>query len=175
MNATQEMPRQVNELAACKGPRHGGMRSQFGHPRGMLGALVGHLMARKNAYMHDLAVDLLEVQPADHVLEIGFGHGRAIQLIAAKAINGHVVGIDHSETMVRQAHRRNEAAIRAGRVELRQGSVSSLPWDDGQFTKALDINCFHHWPNQAEDLLEVRRVLKPGGLLLLCLRMKHPS
>ncbi|MFI7439401.1 hypothetical protein [Nonomuraea indica] len=60
------------------------------------------------------AVSLLDVQPTDRVLEIGFGPGFgpgvAIAEFADRATRGHVFGIDHSQAMVRQAARRNAAA-----------------------------------------------------------------
>jgi ubiquinone/menaquinone biosynthesis C-methylase UbiE len=58
-------------------------------------------------------VSLLDVQPTDRVLEIGFGPGLAIAELARRATRGHIYGIDHSEVMVRQASKRNAAAIRA--------------------------------------------------------------
>lgn len=70
---------------------------------------------------------MLDVQPADHVLEIGFGQGIAIAELAGRATRGQVYGIDHSEVMVQQAGRRNAAAIRAHRVHLTHGSVDQLP------------------------------------------------
>jgi ubiquinone/menaquinone biosynthesis C-methylase UbiE len=132
-------------------------------------------MAAKNAYMNRLTVELLKVQPDDRVLEIGFGPGTLIHLLAKRATNGFVAGIDISELMVKQASRRNRKSIQTGRVELRQGTVSSLPYEDGRFTKICTVNTFHHWPSLENDLREVRRVLDERGLLFLCLRMKHPS
>ena len=71
-------------------------------------------------------VSLLNVQPADQVLEIGFGPGLAIAALV-RAGAGQVYGIDHSAVMLRQASRRNAAAIRAGRVTLLRASVDQLP------------------------------------------------
>lgn len=152
-----------------------GLRRQFGRPVGVLGRLVGRLMARKNAAMNRFAVETLAPRPDDAVLEIGFGPGVTIAELARRAGRGEVAGVDLSATMVRQAARRNRAAIAAGRVELREGSVLALPFADGRFDRVLDVNCFHHWPDQPRGLAEVRRVLKPDGTLLLCLRGKHPT
>ena len=63
-------------------------------------------------------VGLLDVQPQDHILEIGFGPGLAIRELARRATDGFVLGIDHSEVMVRRAAIRNRAAIEQGRVRL---------------------------------------------------------
>ena len=151
------------------------MGRQFGRPAGMAGWLVGRLMAVKNAAMNRLAVELLDVQPDDAVLEIGFGPGQALELIAERLTSGYVAGVDHSPVMLRQAARRNRRMIARARVELRQASVAALPYETGCYTKVFEVNTFHHWPAPEENLQEVRRVMAPGGLLLLCLRMHHPT
>jgi ubiquinone/menaquinone biosynthesis C-methylase UbiE len=148
---------------------------QFHRPTGIVGWLVGQLMARNNAPMNRLAVELLDAQPGDCILEIGFGPGTAIQMFASVAGIGRIAGVDHSSAMLRQASRRNRQTIRAGRVELHAGTASRLPFPDAHFTKAFAVNSFHHWSSQQDDLLEVRRVLRDNGLLLLCLRMALPK
>lgn len=160
----------MNEIAAA--PHRG---SQFGNPRGLAGRLVGRLMARKNHYMNRLAVEQLAAPPDHRILEIGYGPGAAVELLARRVTDGLVAGIDVSPTMHAQASRRNRRSIDAGRVELRVGSADSLPFADASFDQVFEINCFHHWPDQAAALAEIRRVLRPAGLLLLCLRMKHDT
>src|SRR6266496_1274807 len=72
----------------------------FGRPQGTLGKIGGCIMARMNQKMGGLAIDLLDVQPSNKVLEVGFGPGVGIELLAKSALSGHVVGIDPSEEMV---------------------------------------------------------------------------
>jgi ubiquinone/menaquinone biosynthesis C-methylase UbiE len=135
----------------------------FGRPQGMLGRLGGLIMARTNAEAGIWVSDLLEVGPTESVLEIGFGPGVIIQHLSKLATAGNVAGVDPSREMVEQARARNRSAIEGGRVELRQGSVENLPFDDGRFHKALAINSMQVWPDAAAGLREIRRVLKPGG------------
>jgi ubiquinone/menaquinone biosynthesis C-methylase UbiE len=141
--------------------------SQFGNPRGWFGMLVGHAMALKNRERIAWAVSELDVRASDRVLEIGFGPGVALKRIASLAIDGHAAGVELSSLMLSQASRRLASEIAAGRVELQHGSVSSLDFDDGSFDKVLAINTMMFWPDPANDLLEVARVLKPGGQLLV--------
>lgn len=150
-------------------------RGQFARPSGLLGVLAGYLMARTNASMNQTAAELLDVQPDDRIVEIGFGPGELVSLLAERASRGYVAGVDPSEVMVRQAMRRNRAAVAQGRVALRRGTVSHLPYPDGSFTKACAVNSFQLWPSPLDDLHEVRRVLSDGGLLLLGLRVRDPS
>src|SRR5918996_4943351 len=105
------------------------IRSQFMRPRGFAGRLAGWEMALRpsNRKRNVWAVSLLDVQPTDRVLEIGFGPGIAVRELSRRASQGLVVGIDHSEVMLRQAARRNAAAVGRGSVELRLGSADDLP------------------------------------------------
>jgi ubiquinone/menaquinone biosynthesis C-methylase UbiE len=69
--------------------------------------------------------------------------------------------------MVEQAIARNSKAIEGGRIDLRQGSVEKLPFEDSSFTKALAINSMHVWTDAIAGLQEMRRVLKPEGRVAL--------
>jgi ubiquinone/menaquinone biosynthesis C-methylase UbiE len=152
----------------------GRLFEQFGRPSGLLGRLAGYVMARSEADDR-WVVELLDVQPHDRVLEVGFGPGVAVALIAERATSGLVAGVDPSKVMVRQATRRNGAGVRAGRVELRLGTVSDLPHPDGHFTKACAIHSLYFWPSLDDGLRELHRVLAPGGLLVLAVRMRRPQ
>ncbi len=139
--------------------------SQFEHPRGLLGRLIGHVMAVENRERIDWAISLLMVEPTDYILEIGFGPGISIQRLARLTHSGFVGGVDHSAEMVRQASQRSAAEVRRGRVELKQGSVDHLPYPNNRFDKVLAINSLHIWKDKSAGLREVQRVLKPNGLL----------
>src|SRR5678816_1773756 len=106
---------------------------QFGNPSGWLGRYIGNGMARGNVYEARWTVSLLDLQPESRVLEIGFGPGVSTHHAAEIAANGFVAGIDHSESMVRAARKRNAAGIQAGRIELKQGDVASLPYPAASF------------------------------------------
>jgi len=172
MDAQTHTPSCNTASAAATACRESWLGRQFGRPAGLGGALIGRLMAVKNAPMGRLAVDRLDVHPDDAVLEIGFGPGRALTAAARRVRSGYVAGVDHSLLMVRHAARRNRRFMEQGRVEIRLGSVTDLPFETGRFTKVFEVNTFHHWPDPMAGLREVRRVMADGALLLLCLRMK---
>jgi SAM-dependent methyltransferase len=150
---------------------------QAHHPRGAAGRVTAWEMAHRpsNRQRSAWVVSLLEIRPADRVLEIGFGPGLAVaQLVRAGA--GHVDGIDHSGVMVRQASKRNAAAIRAGRVTLFEAGIDRLPPAlNGPFDVILAVNAIGFWPDPARRLAELRQRLAPGGRLAIASQPRCPG
>ena len=97
------------------------------------------------------------------ILEIGFGPGLAIRELSRRATQGLVCGVDHSAVMVRQATRRNAAAVRVGRVDLRLGSAEHLPTFAEPFDKVLAVNTMGMWREPDEGLNALHRLMRPGG------------
>jgi ubiquinone/menaquinone biosynthesis C-methylase UbiE len=139
----------------------------FGRPEGIFGRLGGRIMARSNRDCAAWVVGQLGIRERDSVLEIGFGPGVAIALLAEGTPAGHIAGVDQSVEMVEQATARNAEAIDRGRVSLQRGSVEHLRFADATFDRALAINSMQTWPDAIGGLREVHRVLKPGGALAL--------
>lgn len=142
------------------------LAQQFRQPTGFLGRLAGFFF-RINREGIDWTINLLEIQPTDHVLEIGFGPGHGIQHVAKIAAQGRIAGVDFSETMVQQASRRNATAIAAGRVELCLSDASVLLYPENTFHKVFATNVVYFWKDPLANLQELRRVMKPGGRLAL--------
>jgi ubiquinone/menaquinone biosynthesis C-methylase UbiE len=140
---------------------------QFRRPSGLLGRYIGAGMARDHRPENEWTVALLNPQPTVHILEIGFGPGVAIELLAARVTAGLVAGVDFSRTMVAAARRRNAAAVSAGRVDLRHGHAAALPFPDAAFNQVFGIHTFYFWPRPEAGLREAWRVLQPGGRLVL--------
>ncbi|NJM74144.1 MAG: class I SAM-dependent methyltransferase [Scytonema sp. RU_4_4] len=143
--------------------------AQFARPTGFWGNIAGFIMANRSSNLerNEWAISLLHLQPSDRVLEIGFGPGVTIQKMSEIVSHGLIWGIDHSDVMFRQASKRNQRAIAAGRVRLALTSVSQLPAFDGPFDKILDVNGFQFWDNQIEVLRQLREQLRAGGIIAL--------
>ena len=140
---------------------------QYSHPTGMIGRAIGERMRRQHEPEVQWTLSLLDVKPTDSILEIGFGSGRAIELLTTQATNGHIAGIDLSRTMLHVASQRNAQAIQRGQVELRQGNVITLPFENAQFDTIFSIHTLYFWPDYSRAIAEIARVLKPNGLLIL--------
>jgi ubiquinone/menaquinone biosynthesis C-methylase UbiE len=139
----------------------------FGRPEGLLGRLGGAIMGRMNRPAAAWAAELVGPQEHEHVLEIGFGPGVAVEVLAGAAPGVRVAGIDPSDVMHRQATRRNAAAIARQAVDLRQGSADDLPFADASFDAVLAINSMQVWPDAMAGLREIHRVGKAGARLVL--------
>ena len=153
------------------------VRGQFGRPAGVWGRGAGLLMAHRssNRRRNAWAVSLLDVQPDDRVLEIGFGPGLAISELSRLATRGYVCGIDHSELMLRRAKRLNADGLRRGVVDLRLGSVEDLPALDEPFDKILAVNAMMCWQEPVARLEKLRRLLRSGGLIAVAHQPRGPG
>jgi SAM-dependent methyltransferase len=81
-----------------------------------------------------------------------------------------VVAIDRAEDMVAAARARFSDAVADGRLELHQGDVERLPLVDGAVDRVLTVNTVYFWPDLGAAFAEVRRVLTPGGRLVVAIR-----
>ena len=143
----------------------GRLSVQAAHPRGRFGRLLARLWWYETAAVNARALELLDARVDEHVLELGFGPGRAAGLIAEGG--SHLVGVDVSAEMVRLATARNARHVRAGRVRLLEGTVTALPLADRSVDAVLAVHNVYFWPDLATGLSEVARVLRPGGRLVL--------
>jgi len=143
------------------------MFQQCRKPTGWLGTFMGLGMNVGHAPLWRWGLDHVAIQPDATILDVGCGGGRNVHTLARVADRGNVYGVDYSRRMVRLARRVNRAFIRAGRVEIKYGSVSSLPFPDGTFDLVTSFESAIFWPSLVDDLREVWRVLKPGGTLLI--------
>ena len=140
---------------------------QWKKPRGLFGRLTLWRMNKSHSSLTDWGLTHVTVEPGFTVLDVGCGGGRTISKLAALATQGKVHGIDYSEASVAASRRYNAQAVRAGRVEIHLADVGKLPFPDGTFDLVTGVETHFWWPDIAAGLREIRRVLKPGGTLIL--------
>ena len=109
-------------------------------------------------------LEMLAVKPGEVVLDIGCGNARDIAMITKSG--GRVFGVDISEGMVAAARQEVEN-MRISGVKLQVGDATSLAFPDASFDKVLCSEVIEHIPDAPLALREMRRVLKPGGQLVL--------
>jgi demethylmenaquinone methyltransferase/2-methoxy-6-polyprenyl-1,4-benzoquinol methylase len=123
----------------------------------------------------EAGLELLRVQPGEHVLEIGCGTGQALVTLAqAAGEEGRVVGIDISERMLARAAQRLAKAGLSGRVTLQQGDAAEI--DLGQAAYNAVFMSFvlelFDTPDIPRVLANCRRAMKPGGRICVAVLAK---
>lgn len=103
-----------------------------------------------------------EVPEGSAILDIGCGTGNALAVLVEKS-PALLAGLDISEGVLSVARRK----MSAHDTDLRIGDAESLPWKDNTFDVALMNAAIHHFPNPDMAVREARRVLKPGGRLII--------
>jgi len=147
------------------------LRSQFGSPSGLFGSvLVAPFLNFINMDLIRASIELLDPEPDDRVLDIGFGGGYSLLALVKRVPNGRVIGVDRSPDMVAAAaHLIREKKLQA-RVHVRRGDVVKLPFAAATFDQVLSVNTIYYWPDLRVALAEIARVLKPGGRLAVAFR-----
>ncbi|WP_026427786.1 class I SAM-dependent methyltransferase [Actinomyces slackii] len=149
--------------ALPKAPAH----SQFSRPSSsLIGRLLLTAMNQGHQPLHAWGLKRLVLRPSDRVLDVGCGGGAAIKRILRET-RREVAGVDHSPAAVDTALRANRAAAASGRLRVVEASVEDLPFRDGFFDAVTAFETTYFWPDIAAGMAEIRRVLPPGGRLLI--------
>lgn len=140
---------------------------QVRKPSRWIGRPFAWMMNRSHSNLTDWGLQHVQIDKNFTLLDIGCGGGRTIQKLAIIATEGKVYGVDYASGSVAASRKKNETPIRDGRVEIKQGSVSQLPFADIMFEVATAIETQYYWPDLPNDMREILRVLKAGGTLLV--------
>lgn len=143
---------------------------QAAKPTGILGWIVGAIMAKETQSDNAKAMQLLSLETADRVIDIGTGHGQSLATLARATANGAVTGVDSSAVMLGIAKRKNSALIKTGRISLHLAPAHNMPFADGAFNKAMAVHTLYFWNPALAYLQEVFRILQPGGRFVLAYR-----
>ena len=115
------------------------------------------------------AVELLDVQPDDRILEIGCGRGVAAALVCRRLASGRLVGVDRSATAIAAARAVAAACVEAGTALFHNVALADVdPVALGRFDKILAVNVNLFWTQQVPDELPLLAdLLDSGGRLQL--------
>lgn len=105
-------------------------------------------------------LDLMQLAPAENVLDIGCGSGWLCRLLSERVTQGRVVGMDVSDEMVRRARQKYSEL---GHAMFVVGCVDEIPWEDRFFSRVVSVESAYYWPDPAKGLREIFRVLREGG------------
>jgi len=124
-------------------------------------------MNSRHSHLTDWGLSHVSIEPQYTILDVGCGGGRTVSKLTEAATQGKVYGIDYSEASVAMSEKTNARFIDMQRVEIRQASVSQLPFDDGSFDLVTAVETHFWWPDLPAGVSEIYRVLKPGGMLVV--------
>jgi len=119
--------------------------SQAAKPTGFWGRIAARFMAYGHRPVYKNMSTILNLQPEDDLLEIGFGSGIFLKSYASHARS--IAGLEYSEDMVKLASRHNRKWIEEGTAELRHGDAAQLPWEDEKFSAVAVIETFYFFQN----------------------------
>lgn len=135
-------------------------------PEGELGKELIEKMNVNHEGLARWSLNHLDIADDAIILDIGCGGGVNVDRFL-KITREKVYGIDYSKVACEKSTLLNEIAICEGRCEIIQWSVSELPFDDDTFDIVTGFETVYFWPDFINDLKEVRRVLKNGGLIFI--------
>lgn len=140
---------------------------QVRKPDKWLGRPFLWMMNRSHSTLTDWGLQQVSIENNFKILDVGCGGGRTIQKLASVTGAGLVCGVDYASGSVAVSQRKNAELIKRGLVEVHEASVSQLPFADASFDLATAVETQYYWPDLVNDMKEVRRVLKPGGRLVI--------
>ena len=134
-------------------------------PQGKLGNIQLKSMNKEHTPVSLWGLKHLNINPDDVILDVGCGGGININRMAKDAKK--VYGIDYSIESVKLSREVNEKLIDNGQVEIHEGNVKDLPFEDNTFDIVTAFETVYFWPDIEKCFGEVKRVLKPGGTFLI--------
>ena len=137
-------------------------------PRGLGGKIMVSMMNMGHSFLASWGFRFLPLAPDARVLDCGCGGGANIKRLLRKCPQGIVKGIDHSAVSVERSCRLNSKAIRRQRCAIWQGSVEQIVFASNWFDAVTAFETVYFWPDLPRCFREAWRVLKPGGIFLIC-------
>jgi SAM-dependent methyltransferase len=135
--------------------------AQFARPRGLLGRLIGHTMARQNAQLTGRVVAALKLCGDETVVEFGPGPGVGLRLLAEALPEGRVIGVEPSPVMRAQAVARTRQF--AHQVELIDATAETIALPAASIDAVCAVNNVQLWQPLPASLARVLQLLRPGG------------
>jgi SAM-dependent methyltransferase len=119
------------------------------------------LMGRWSRRLAPLFIDFAGLADGEKILDVGCGTGSLTFALAKAADLSEIAAIDYSPVFVEEAMRRNTDP----HIKIRQADACALPFADGAFDRALALLVLHFVPDAGKAVAEMRRVVRPGGVV----------
>lgn len=132
-------------------------RARFDEMAASYGA---HLAGKHAATLYERVVKAVDELHPSSLLDVGCGNGNLLALLGRSERS--LAGADLSPEMIKHARKKLGDS-----VDLKETDSENLPWNSSSFDAITCTDSFHHYPNPEKVLLEMRRVLKPGGHIVI--------
>lgn len=142
-------------------------------PEGENAAYVTDFMATGNSSLYDCAFTHLHLFPEAKVLEIGPANGFFVGRLFKNNEDIQYTGMDLSRDMIKAAEQLNASLVESGKAKFVSGDVVDLPFEDNSFDRIFTVNTLYFWSDPQRGMAELRRVLRPGGTLIIAIRSKE--
>ena len=129
--------------------------------------LMGRRSIVKNKSITDWTVEQLNIQPYQHILEIGFGPGHTLHEVAEKLKIGFLAGIDDSMRMYRRAFHKNKKLIARQLLQLHIGNAEDLSYPHYYFHTIYAVNPHFGWKDPLSVFIQMSAMLRAGGKLVM--------
>lgn len=139
------------------------------NPKGFWGKMMIRSMNKNHYEVTGWGLSHFDFNNTQIALDVGCGGGRTVNRISKQVKKAY--GLDYSPLAVEKSKKYNKKEIKNNKVEIVQGSVSALPFEDNTFDIVTAVETFYFWPDKLNDLKEIKRTLKPGGTILMIFEM----
>ena len=123
----------------------------------------GEGMEKGHRPVGEQALERMQVPNDARVLDVGCGSGWATRILAEKASDGRVVGVDIADEMVQLAR---DSSKSFSNIEFRVATAEDLPFGESEFTHAFSMESLYYYSNMLGALKEIYRTVADGGLFV---------
>ncbi len=137
--------------------------AQFKKPSGLFGIFSSNVMIKGNKAKYEKLIKDLDLQPRDKLLEIGYGQGVGINMIAKACTSCTIHGIDFSNLMYKRASKYNNQYLDNSSILLQYGDFLKTPLVSNEYDKIFCLNVVYFWNELQEPFKKIFSLLRTGG------------
>lgn len=138
----------------------------FALPEGFLGKISTKTMNVMNQKQYHFLYQAFFRSKPQTCLDIGFGNGHVLKQLHSLNPTTQFWGIELSQDMVSYTTKKFTHQSLGDRIQLKQGNINDLPYDNNYFDLIYSINTLYFWDDLEHSYQEVNRVLKSNGLFI---------
>lgn len=146
---------------------------QFKKPSGIFGRFSSNIMIKGNKAKYERLLKDLNPQPGDKLLEIGYGPGEGLHIIAESCTSCTIHGIDFSKLMYTRATKYNKQYLDNDSMLLQYGDFLTTPIVGNEYDKIFCLNVVYFWNELNEPFKKGLSLLKSGGAFYIYMANKE--